>query len=417
MPSGKRFSGRGQGSRLLAGLMTVVILGGLSALLGSWNALSASTASPVVTVTVTAPPIVGSAVFESSGQLDAQMTEGINDELQIDLSPLPDPDPGTAYYAWLLPDTGKGLAQSILLGRLTVSHTAVHFHYGGDQQHTDLLSRMSRLLVTQEDAVVPARTPSLDQHRWRFYGEIPHRPNPTDSQDHNSLLDHIRYLLSDAPMMSDTMNTTPLQGGLRIWFLLTTRNVLEWASAARGSELPEAPPFLRIDLVRILDVLDGSTLVQQDVPVGTLLYVNPPLAQVPLLQVEPGQQPSGYLSQIGLQLAAIVHSPDTTPEQRQIASHVTADLNLVTDALEYARRDAKQLILLSDAQLAQSVALPLLDDLVEQANVAYAGMLHPASGEREGGTLRIADQLERLATITVKHCDSCRIWGGKRGQG
>ncbi|HET8852798.1 MAG TPA: hypothetical protein VFN02_09745, partial [Ktedonobacteraceae bacterium] len=199
MPTGKPFSGRGQRSRLLTGLMTVVILGGLSAMLGSWNALSASTtptASSVGTVPITAQPIVGSAVFESSGQVNAQMTQGINDELQLDLYQVPDPDPGATYYAWLLPDKAKGLAQSLLLGRLPVSHAAVHFHYGGDQQHTDLLSSMSRLLVTEEDAAPPPLTPSLDQHRWRYYGAIPQRPNLLDRQDQDSLLDHIRLLLS-----------------------------------------------------------------------------------------------------------------------------------------------------------------------------------------------------------------------------
>lgn len=265
---------------------------------------------------------------------------------------------------------------------------------------------MSRLLVTEEDAAVPPLNPSLDQHRWRYYGEIPHRPNPADSADHSSLLDHIRHLLSGAPMMSDTM---PMQGGLRIWFLLNTRKVLEWASAARGSGLPEAPPYLRIDLDRLLDELDGSALVPQDVPAGTPLYVDPQLAQVPLLQVEPGQQPPGYVTQIGLHLAAIAQSPDATPEQRQIAMRVTTDLNLVADALGRVREGAKHLVVLSDTQLAQPGALSMLDDPVEQANTAYAGMLNPATGEREGGALRIADQLERLATITVERCTPCRI--------
>ncbi len=412
MPTSKPSSGRRQHGRLLAGLMTVVILGGLSAMLGSWNAVGASiasTTSPIVSVTVTTQPIVGFALFESSGQVDVQMTQGINDELQIDLEHIPEPDPGTAYYAWLLPDKGQVLAQSLLLGRLTVSHAEVHFHYGGDKQHTDLLSGMSRLLVTEEDAGPPPLKPSLEQRRWRFYGEISQRPNPADRQDHDSLLDHIRHLLSDAPMMSETMITTPMQGGLHTWLLLNIRNVLEWASAARGSDLPEAPPFLRIDLVRILDVLDGSVLVQQDVPVGTPPYVDPTLSQVPLLQVEPGQQPPGYVLQLSLQLAAIAQSPDATPEQRQIASHVMADLKLVADALVRVREAAKQLLLLSDAQLAQPAALFLLDTLVEQANVAYSGRLNPATGEREGGTLRIADQLERLATITIEQCSPCRI--------
>ncbi len=410
MPPGKPVSGRRQRGRLLAGLMIVVILAGLSAMLGSWNAVSTSIASstyPAITVSVPAQEMVGSAVFESSGQVDAQLTQGGNDELQIDLDHIPDPDPGTAYYAWLLPDHEKGLMQSLLLGRLTVSHAAVHFQYGGDQQHTDLLSRMSRLLITEEAAAVPPLKPSLNQHTWRFYGETPQQPNRADSQDHDSLLDHIRFLLSDDPFMSQAMNMTSMHGGLRIWVLLTTRDVFEWASAARGEDLPEAPPFLRIDLVRILDVLDGSAWVQQDVPVGTLLYVDPTLAQVPLLQVEPGQQPPGSILQLSLQLAAITQSPDATPGQRQVAMHIITDLGLVVTSLESMRRDAKQLLLLSDAQLGQPVALPLLDDLVEQANVVYSGTLDPASGEREGGTLRIADQLERLATITVKRCPPC----------
>lgn len=125
MRSWKRFFGRGQAQTLLAGLMTVVILGGISAVLGSWNAVSASTASTasaVVTVPIQAHAIAGYASFESSGQVNDQMTQGINDELQFDLDQIPDPDPGAAYYAWFLPDKGEGLVQPIPLGRLTVNH-------------------------------------------------------------------------------------------------------------------------------------------------------------------------------------------------------------------------------------------------------------------------------------------------------
>lgn len=404
MPVGKHFSGRSKQSKLLGGLITVLILGGLSAMLGSWNALSPSPASPRLTVPSSAPQIIGSAEFESSGKFDTQMTEGINDELQIDLGPIPDPDPGTAYYAWLLPDAGKGLTSSILLGRLTVSHAAVHFLYGGEEQHTNLLSSMSRLLVTEEDATVLPPTPSPDQHRWRFYGEIPQRSPSADS-----LLDHLRFLLSHAPSMSGVMNALSLPGGLRIWFLLTSRDVLEWASAARGENVPEAPSFLRVDVIRILDVLDGSILVSQDVPAGTPLYVTAPLAQVPLLPEETGQQPPDFLSQIGMQLAAIAHAADATPEQRQAAISLTNYLNLVANALEQERQDARALLMLSDLQLGQPKALSLLDDLVEQATVAFAGVLNPASGERTGGTLWITDRLEHLATITVKRCVACRI--------
>ncbi len=403
MRSGNTSPRRRQRTTLLAGLILVVILGGISALLGSWNAVSAFTSftpSPIVTVPARAHRIVGYASFESSWQADGQMTQGINDELQLDLYQVPNPNPGTAYYAWLLPDKGKVLIQPVLLGRLTVKHAAIYVHFWGDQQHTDMLLNTSRLLITEEDAAVPPRKPSLDPHRWRYYGEIAQRPNLADSVNHTSLLDHIRLLLVGGSLV-------PLPGGLRLWFLLDTRNMLEWATAARGSTMPEAPPYLRIDLVHMLDELDGRALVPQDVPVGTPLYIDPQLAQVPLLPVQPGQQPSDYITQIEVQLAAIAQSPGATGAQQQIALHVTADLKHVADALGRVRQDARQLLLLSDAQLAQPAALSLLDDLVEEVNTAYAGLLIPATGVREGGAVSIADQLERLATIDLERCVSC----------
>jgi hypothetical protein len=403
--------GRGQRSRFLARLIVVMLLGGISALLGSWNGVSASfpaMATPIVSVPTRVPLLIGYAAFESSGLVDAQMTQGINDEVQLDLYQVPTPDPGTRYWAWLLPD--KELLQAILLGQLTIEHAAIHFHYAGDQQHTDLLATTSRLLVTEEDAVHPPRIPSMDEHRWRYYGAIPHDPNPTNSMDHASLLDHIRSLVSGPPLVSDSGTLMPVQGGLSSWLVFATRNVLEWASAARGGlGTPEAPLFLRIDLYRILDELDGSALVQQDVPAGTPLYVDPQLSQVPLLQLEPGQMPAASLSQIALHLAALARSAEATPEQRALASRLLPDLTQVADSLERVRDIARHLVLLSDAQLALPATVSLLDDLVEQANRAYAGTLNPATGEREGGALRIADQLERLATIVVQPCNQCRI--------
>jgi len=405
MRSGNISSRRRQRTTLLAGLLLIVILGEISTLLGSWNAVNASitiTPSPIITVVARVHPIVGYATFESSGQVDVQVTQGINDELQLDLHQIPNPDPGTAYYGWLLPDRGKALVQPVLLGRLMVKHAAIHVHYGGDQQHTDLLLNMSRLLVTEENAAVPPHTPSLNPHRWRYYGEIAQRPNSAESGNHISVLDHIRLLLSGGSPM-------PLPGGLRLWFLLETRNLLEWATAARGSILPEAPPYLRIDLVHMLDELDGSAGVSQDVPVGTPLYIDPQLAQVPLLPLQSGQQPPDYITQIEMQLAALAQSPGATGAQQQIAVHITADLKQVADALGRVRESARQLLLLSDAQLAQPAALSSLDDLVEETNTAYAGLLNPVTGVREGGAVSIADQLERLATIVVLRCTPCHI--------
>ncbi len=119
--------------------------------------------------------------------------------------------------------------------------------------------------------------------------------------------------------------------------------------------------------------------------------------------------PASYLTQIGVQLSAIAQSADATPQQRLIASRVTNDLHLMADTLGRVREVVRHLVLLSDAQLAQPATLSLLDELVEQSNSVYSGVLNPATGQREGGALWIADQLERLATFVVQPCTQCTM--------
>jgi hypothetical protein len=403
MRSGNNIPRRRLRATFLTALLLVVILGGSSALVGSWNEASASiifTPAPLVKTPAGTHPIVGSASFESSGQVDLAMTQGINDEVQLDLYQVPNPDPGTTYDAWLLSDQGKDSVQPLLLGRLMVKHAEIHFHYGGDQQHSDLLQHRSRLLITEEDATMSPHTPSLDPRRWRYYGEVAPGPNSDEKINHADVLDHIRHLL---------VGGSQIPGGLRLWLLFETRNLLEWATAARGSPMPEASVYLRVDLVHILDELDGSALVAQDVPAGTPLYIDPQLAQMPLVPLQPGQQPVDTITQMEVQLAAIARSPDATKAQQQIAVHVMADLMQVVDVLGRVRQDAKQLLLFSDTQLAQPEALSLLNDLIEEVSTAYTGLLSPTTGVRTGGAVSIADQLERLATIDLAPCASCQM--------
>src|SRR5438270_704646 len=49
---------------------------------------------------LTADTIVGHAFFKSSGQLDEGNSQGINDQIQIELQGISDPAPGKSYYAW-----------------------------------------------------------------------------------------------------------------------------------------------------------------------------------------------------------------------------------------------------------------------------------------------------------------------------
>ena len=383
-------SGRGYYRGMLVGLVVVVVLGGSSAALSRWNAVSAALAPAVASRTM----IVGHVSFLSSGILDTQISQGINDGLELDLEDIPPPPAGTAYYGWLLPDTEHSRDRPLLLGKLPFSRGSVHLRYL-DPQHTDLLALSSRVLISAGGTHTSLVNPFLDPRSWRYYGQVPQQPTSVMSVDSSRLLAHLRFLLTTGP---------PMPGGLRIWFLTTTRSVLEGASATQGTGGAEDPSFLRSDLYRMLDELDSSAFVQQDVPVGTPLYADPQTVQVPLLQLEPAQTPPGYLVQIGKLLAAILHSPDATPEQRQIATAVSQQLTVVAAALQHVRQDARQLVALSDVQLEQPAAQSLVDDLVEQTSTAYSGTFNAQTGEREGGSLWIADQLERLAAIPIEGC-------------
>jgi len=385
--------GRRYSLGMLAGLVVVVILGGGSVAVSRWTPASVVRTPTAKSTT----PVVGQASFFSSGILDTQFSHGINDGLELDLDDIPPPAAGTAYYGWLLPDTGHARDMPILLGKLPLSRGRVALRYL-DSGHTDVLALSRRLLITIGPANAPPASPFLDHSTWRYYGQIP-QPSATVGNAPSRLLEHVRFLLISAPTMP---------GGLRLWFLTTTRSLLQGASATQETGGVEDPSFLRSDLSRMLVELDGNALVQQDVPVGTPLSAPPQTVQVPLLQLEPEQTPLGLLVQIGQQLTNISHAPDATQEQRQIAIALSEQLTVVEAAWQHVRQDIRQLVAFSDLQLAQPVAQSLLDDMVEQTISAYAGTINPQTGERLGGSLWMADQLERLATIAIEPCTPAR---------
>jgi len=68
-----------------------------------------------------------------------------------------------------------------------------------------------------------------------------------------------------------------------------------------------------------------------------------------------------------------------------------------------AHQDAKLLAQMMDAQLLQSSSLSILNDLVIQAQDAYAGQLDPSTGASQGGAIWIYGNIERMVTFDVMH--------------
>ncbi|MDQ6643156.1 MAG: hypothetical protein M3Y76_01735, partial [Chloroflexota bacterium] len=384
------------GSAVLVSAIIVLVVASLS--LGSFSpsTFDRNTSSPHVPLI---PPsqIVGHVLFSSSGQINENTSQGIADQIELDLSTIHAPAVGKSYYAWLLNDDpveGKVL----LLGQLPVIHGQVHFHFNGDQQHTNLLEVTNRLLVTEEDAGTIPSTPSLDTSTWRFMAEFPQKPNPQDTVHHFSLLSHLRHLLASDP----TLKSFGMPGGLDIWLFRNVQKVLEWSGSARDDWANQSTDLMHRHIIRILDYLDGLSYVQQDVPVDAPVLVNERIARVSLLEFDvQHQEPPGFLYHIALHLQGMVDSPGATTEQKHLAIQIDAAINKVEALLEQVHQDAKKLVVMTNTQLQQPSTLSLLDDMVKHAQDAFIGQFDPATGEIQNGVTQIHYAIQRLATIEV----------------
>jgi hypothetical protein len=392
-------------SVLLVAAMLVISSVGLNALIPatpSGSAAHAQSQTHARPRPTPAPPVatdvaVGHVYFSSSGQMSLTSSQGIADEMDIVLANVPAPAPGKSYYAWLINDVAVE-SNTILLGQLVVNNGAVHFHYPGTQNHTNLLSIADRLLITEENTMPPPTVPSLDNSTWRYTAAISRTPNPSDTVHHYSELDHLRHLLAADP----TMDKLGLPGGLDIWLFRDMQQVFEWTGSARDNWFVQGTALMQRQLIRILDALDGTEYAQQDVPPGTPFLASTHTAQVPLLEFgSPGQEPPALLYHIGIHLQGLVESPGVTPEQKQLAIQIDNALNQVQARLEQVRLDAKQLINMDAAQLTTQQALSILNDMDQQMQNAFVGQYNEATGTIAGGVTQIHYTILQLATLNV----------------
>jgi eukaryotic-like serine/threonine-protein kinase len=381
---------------LVAGLLVVLVGSAFGAYL-----LFTRSAPP------TQPTLVGHAYFVSSGVLSSKNSnQGITDELQITLQNLPDPQSGKRYYAWLLNDQQIDLP-AIAIGPLPLHHRQVTMTYS-DPQHDNLLANYDRFLITEEDANQQPPNPSLDTNTWRFDAVFSTTPNPADTVNHFSLLNHLRHLLSQDPKLK----LVGLGGGLDIWLFRNTTKILEEAGSARDARKGCTPDpnnaacaFVHRSLVRILDYLDGSTYVQTDVPLDTPVLIDPTVARVALLEFDVAQQqPPGYLKHIGTHLRELTISPGVTPAQRTLAIRITQAINTVQGWLEAVHADAAKLEKMTNSQLSQPAALSILNDLFTQANHAFVGQFDPNTSTVKEGVVQIHNNIQGLATFDVIPC-------------
>src|SRR5579883_1020708 len=400
-PQGRRREKRRKNNATYMALGFLLVLTLLVTGLGSYALLHDQSAA--------SSGVVGHAFFVSSGQLNEHSsTQGINDEVQIDLSGISAPAPGKSFYAWLLPDKVQEEALPIFLGKLPVNNGTVHYLYTGGKSHINLLNVTSRFLITEEDAAITPTIPTPDTHAWRYYAELAQVASPGDKL-HFSKLDHLRHLLVESP----ELQARNLHGGLVIWLVQNTQRVLDLENNARDSWQAGNYATSRAQIVSLLDFLDSHTLARSELPPGSPALISQHNADIALLGLDPknpdppgyaynNEVSPGYVYLIGLHLSGMLLSPDVTQDQRNLALRVNTALEDVAHELIQVRSDALKLLQMSNGQFSQPTTLTTLNDMVTLSQSAYAGQLNQTSGQAQGGVVWIYGNMQRLADFAVK---------------
>jgi hypothetical protein len=373
----------------------------------------------LIIVPASANPLVGQAFFTSSGQLNDK-AQGIADGLQIDLSNIPTPPTGKSYHLWLLGDkeTLKNNPDPRFVDPITVTppllltnnlpvqnNNTVHYTYQ-DPQHNNLISAVSRLLITLEDAQQTPEKPSTDRTTWKYYAQLPQAfvtQNPPGLRG----LDHIRHLYYQETG-TDLKKILARPGGLDIWVFRNTEKILEWALSARDDFNGGTSNYqlMHNQFIRILDALDGAQNVSMDAP-GTDILVDEDIALTSLLPVE-GQSlgtaetnPPGDIAHMELHLNELSKAPDASQKTHDLAQHIVDDMENAKGWLKHVHDDAKKLFDMDPQELAQPDAQVLLEDLATNATYAYIGQLDPITNKTIPGILDAHYTVQKLAGFDI----------------
>ena len=320
--------------------------------------------------------LVGQAYFVSSGQLSGNLTQGINDELQINLHGIPQPASGKRYYAWLLNDIGQSSTTFLPLGALTVNAGTIDFLYPGDSSHVNLMANYSRLLITEESATTKPSQPSDQQ---RYQAGLPHMLSSSGSE---GPLDAFRYLLYDGA------SQTAIHSSLDMQFYQNAQKVLALASDIGSMNV-------QTEAVRILDYLMGTTQMKAGGEPCSLPLSNISLDTVntPLLS---GQGVNSYPQLITTQMGYISSASDVTPDIVSLANQINSTLQNVENNLTQVLKDAKALSCTNNPQSSGST----LTDIGTQANNAFYGYVD-SSGNAQEGAVWIHENIQRLAVFNI----------------
>ncbi|TMB81109.1 MAG: hypothetical protein E6J44_11495, partial [Chloroflexi bacterium] len=100
-------------------------------------------------------------------------------------------------------------------------------------------------------------------------------------------------------------------------------------------------------------------------------------------------------------LSALIQAGGSTVTLRKDATEIIAALNNVRYWLGQVRKDAQQIVKMTDDQLLQPSTLALINSMIENASNSYAGHIDPTRGEMREGVNWIHDYIQTLAALEV----------------
>ncbi len=324
---------------IIASVLLLLIVGSLGV---SLLFHPVSSPHPQAGTNVPGNPIIGHVFFQDDAL-------GYNDMLRIDMQNVPPPPTSKQYVAWIVEPTG----QFLLLGQLTLQQGQAVLLYPGDGTHTNLLSIVSGVIITLENAT----------------GALPVSPSL------NSKVYAASFTSASLPYIKNLLTTMPnakAQTSLLANLIETVKGLNDKAvSIVDSLQVTDDYALAIRQATRIIEMIDGTAYASKS---GDLPHNIPGQLSLPTGLLSSPSAP-GYIDLVAAQVDKIQKTAGHNSELLQHAQNAQNGLTDLGNWIQIMRNlDVK---LLQAPDLRNSALLQVALQLKQEAADAYIGHTIP----------------------------------------
>ena len=306
-------------------------------------------------------------------------TLGRNDQLSIELQGVKAAPKGKAYFAWLQQNGN----QFTPLGFIQVQNNKGTLLYQGNNQHTDLLTVASGILITAENI---GNTPTTPSTQKVYQGSM-----------NTALLPLIQNILVSSPGLAK--NETALSDTLETIESINDKTF----SIAQTLQLPGAHDnaFVERQATRVIELIDGTTYASKS---GDRPAYRPSQLQVTHgLLSSPGQ--TGFIDMLNNQVSTLQQH---AANDAQLTKHIQNVQGAITDLRNWiAQMRTYDIQILKAPSLTTASVLNTAVQLKAAADWAYTGYtISPNNGPQptagSAGALQAYKEAQDFADLPLK---------------